>query len=143
MGLRQDLKRRAISLSQKAMEKLFANEERAMRIAGAIGKVQRGKAAFDRGQDQLLRSLSFAARSDFKEVGKQLSALKRRLADLEEKVDLLGAGAALEEKAGRREAASEPLEKTDPLFRVSDEQPDEPAGQGDTSNGREHGERTD
>jgi hypothetical protein len=137
MGLRQDLKRRAISLSQKAMEKIFANEERAMRIAGAIGKVQRGKAAFDRGQDQLLRSLSVAARSDFKEVGKQLSGLKRRLADLEEKVDQLGA------HAGRREAASEPLEKTDPLFRVSDEQSDGPAGQGDPSNGREHGERTD
>jgi len=93
MGLRQELKKRAISLSQRAIERLFADEERAMRIAGAIGKVQRGKAALDRGQDRLMRTFSFAARADFKEVGKQLSALKRRLRDLDEKLDQLGAAA--------------------------------------------------
>lgn len=98
MGLRQDLKRRAMSLSQKAMERLFADEERAMRIAGAIGKVQRGKAAFDRGQDQLLRTFSFAARADFKEVGKQLSALKRRLRELEEKLEQHGSASASQDK---------------------------------------------
>ena len=91
MGLGQDLKKQAMSLSQRAMERLFANEERAMQIAGAIGKVQRGKAAFDRGQDQLMRTFSFAPRSDFKELGKQLSSLKRRLRDLEEKLEHLGA----------------------------------------------------
>ncbi|MGQ0504728.1 MAG: hypothetical protein ACT4TC_05355 [Myxococcaceae bacterium] len=86
MGLSQDLKKQAMQYSQKAMEKLFADEKRAMAIAGAIGKVQRGKQVLNRGQDEVLRALNFAARSDFKALGKQLSGLKRRVRELEEKL---------------------------------------------------------
>lgn len=91
MGLRSELKKQAMSLSQRAMEKLFADDQRAARIAGAIGKVQRGKAAFDRGQDELMRTFSFAPRSQFKALGKQLSSLKRRLRELEAKLEQIGA----------------------------------------------------
>jgi len=89
MGLRDDLKKQAMSLSQRAIEKLMADENRAMRIASAIGKVQRGRAAVARGQDQLLRVFGFASKSDFKAVGKKLSVLKRRIRELEEKVNHL------------------------------------------------------
>jgi hypothetical protein len=89
MGLTEELKKQALALSQKAMEKLFADEKRAMRIASAIGSVQKGKQAFDRGQDQVMHALSFATRSDYKAVGKQLSALKRRVRELDEKLDAL------------------------------------------------------
>lgn len=89
MGLGQDVKKKALGLSQKAMEKLFADEKRAMRIAQVVGTVQRGKAAVDRGQDGLMRALSLATRSDFKEIGKQLSGIKRRLRELEQKLDRL------------------------------------------------------
>ena len=86
MGLTDELKKQALALSQKAMEKLFADEQRAQRIASAIGSVQRGKQALDRGQDQLMHAFSFATRSDYKAVGKQLSSLKRRMRELDEKL---------------------------------------------------------
>jgi hypothetical protein len=87
MGIRQDLKKQALSVSQLAVEKLMADEKRAMTIAQALGSVQRGKQALDRGQEELLRVLSFAPRSDFKAVGKKLSGLKRRLRELDEKLE--------------------------------------------------------
>jgi len=89
MGLRDDLKKQAMSLSQRAIERLMADEDRAMRIASAIGKMQRGRAAFTRGQDQLMRVFGFASKSDFKAVGKKLSTIKRRIRELEEKLDQL------------------------------------------------------
>ncbi|QRO01807.1 hypothetical protein JRI60_23700 [Archangium violaceum] len=87
MGIRQDLKKQALGMSQLAMEKLMADEKRAMTIAQALGSVQRGKQALDRGQEELMRVLSFAPRSDFKAVGKKLSGLKRRLRELDEKLE--------------------------------------------------------
>ncbi|MFY0522355.1 hypothetical protein ACN28I_03760 [Archangium gephyra] len=87
MGIRQNLKKQALGVSQKAMEKLLADEKRAMAVAQALGSVQRGKQALDRGQEELMRALSFATRSDFKTVGKKLSGLKRRLRELDEKLE--------------------------------------------------------
>ena len=93
MGLRQDIKKKALGLSQKAMEKLFADERRAMRVAQAVGTVQRGKAAVNRGQDEVMRVLNLATRSDYKALGKQLSGLKRRLREVEQKLArLAGSG---------------------------------------------------
>ena len=89
MGLTKELKKQAMALSQKAMERLFADEKRAMRIASAIGSVQKGKQELDKRQDQLMHALSFATRSDYKAVGKQLSALKRRMRELDEKLGTL------------------------------------------------------
>jgi glycosyltransferase involved in cell wall biosynthesis len=91
MGLGKDLKKQAMNLSQKAMEKIFADEKRAMKIAAAVGTVQKGKQALDKGQEDLMRALNLAPKSDFKVVGKQLSSLKRRLRELDEKLDELKA----------------------------------------------------
>ncbi len=87
MALSSRLKKEALALSQKAMERLFADEKRAMAVANAIGKVQKGKAALDQTQAEVMRQLSLAPKQDFKAIGKQLSALKRRIRDLEEKLD--------------------------------------------------------
>ncbi len=89
MGIRQELKKQALGVSQKAMEKLFADEKRAMAIAGAIGSVQRGKQALDKGQEEVMRALNFATRSDFKGLGKKLAGLKRRVRELDEKLEEL------------------------------------------------------
>ena len=86
MGLTDRLKKEALGLSQKAIERLFADEKRASRVANVIGKVQQGKAAFDKGQVSVMHQLNFASKSDFKEIGKQLSALRRRVRDLDEKL---------------------------------------------------------
>lgn len=90
MGLGNDLKKRALGASQKAVEKLLSDEKRAMKIAEAVGKVQRGKKALDKQQDAMLRSLQFASKADFKGVNKQLAGLKRRLRELESRVAKLG-----------------------------------------------------
>lgn len=89
MGIGDELKKKALGVSAKAMEKLMADEKRAMQVANAIGKVQRGKQALDRGQEELMRAFNFAPKSDFKAVGKKLSNLKRRLRELDEKLDSL------------------------------------------------------
>ncbi len=91
MGIRDDLKLQALSFSQKAVEKLMADEKRAMQIASAIGKVQKGKQAFEKGQDDMLRTLNFAAKGDFKALGKRLASLKRRIRELDEKLDEVSA----------------------------------------------------
>lgn len=89
MGIRSRLKKNALNLSQKAMEKLMADEKRAMQVASAVGKVQKGKQALEKGQDDVLRALNFAAKGDFKALGKRFSSLKRRLRELNEKLDEL------------------------------------------------------
>jgi polyhydroxyalkanoate synthesis regulator phasin len=87
MGITEKIKAEAMGLSQKAMEKIFADEKRAQRVAEVIGTVQRGKAALDKTQRAVMNQLNFASRQDFKDLGKQLSALKRRVRELESKLD--------------------------------------------------------
>lgn len=89
MGIRSKLKKQAMGLSQKAMERLFADEKRAARIASALGSLQRGKEALDKGQQTVLHQLNFASKADFKELGKQLGALRRRVRALDEKLQSL------------------------------------------------------
>ena len=89
MSVRRELRRQAMGLSQKAFERLMADEQRAQWVAQALGRVQRGKRALDRGQEEVMHAFQLAARRDFQAVGKQLSALKRRTRELEERVDRL------------------------------------------------------
>ncbi|MEW5739030.1 MAG: hypothetical protein AB1938_08890 [Myxococcota bacterium] len=89
MGFRSTLKKQALGLSQKAMERLFADEKRAQKIAEAIGTVQRSKQAFDSTQRVVLNQLNFATKADFKELGRQLSGLRKRVKALDEKLSAL------------------------------------------------------
>jgi hypothetical protein len=89
VSIRNKLKKQALGLSQKAMERLFADEGRAQKIAEAIGTVQRGKQALDSTQRVVMHQLNFATRGDFKELGKQLGGLRRRLKALDEKLTRL------------------------------------------------------
>lgn len=73
----------------KIFEQLMADEARAKTLAQALGKVQRGKQAFDRGQEEVMRALGFASKADFKEASKKLASLKRRVRELGEKLDRL------------------------------------------------------
>jgi hypothetical protein len=89
MGIRDELKKQALGMSSKAVEKLMADEQRAMKIASAVGSVQKGKQALDKGQEELMRALNFAPKGDFKALGKKLAGLKRRVRELDEKLDEL------------------------------------------------------
>ena len=86
MGLRKQLREKALGLSAKAMERLFADEKRAQKIAEAIGTVQRSKATIDKTQDVVMHQLNFATRSDFRDLGRSLSSLKKRIRALDEKL---------------------------------------------------------
>jgi len=88
-GKRSSLRAQALGISQKAFERLMVDEQRAQWVAQAVGHVQRGKKALDRGQEELMRALQLAVRSDFGKVSKQLSSLKRRTRELEERLDRL------------------------------------------------------
>jgi hypothetical protein len=89
MGIRDELKKQALGVSSKAVEKLMADEKRAMKIASAVGSVQKGKRALDKGQEELMRALNFAPQGDFKALNKKLAGLKRRVRELDEKLDEL------------------------------------------------------
>ena len=86
MGLASRLKKKALGLTQQAMERLFADEKRATQIASALGAVQRGKQSFDAGQRVVMHQFNFATKSDFKDLGKSLGSLRRRVASLNEKL---------------------------------------------------------
>jgi polyhydroxyalkanoate synthesis regulator phasin len=89
MGITSKLKERAMGLSQKAMERLFADEQRAQKVVEVLGKAQQAKKQVDSAQRVVLNQLNFATRQDFKDLGKQLSGLRKRLRSLEEKLSSL------------------------------------------------------
>lgn len=86
MGISTALKQYTMQLSQKAMEKLFADEQRAQKVAEVIGRAQQAKKSFDKTQRTVLHQLNFATRADFKDLAKQLSALKKRIQALDAKL---------------------------------------------------------
>ena len=89
MGITGKLKQRALGLSQKAMERLFADEQRAQKVVEVLGKAQQAKKSLDSTQRVVMHQLNFATKQDFKDLGKQLGALKKRLKSLDDKLTRL------------------------------------------------------
>jgi hypothetical protein len=83
------LRERATELGMKAMGKLFEDPKRAEAIASAIGGLQRAKQALDEAQEKALRAAGLVTREDFKDAGKRLSALKRKVRELTDELDQL------------------------------------------------------
>lgn len=86
MGFASRLKQQALGFSAKAMERLFADEKRAAKVVEVLGKAQQAKKSMDQTQRVVLHQLNFATKQDFKDLGKQLSGLKKRLRSLDEKI---------------------------------------------------------
>lgn len=89
MGITGKLKQQAMGLSQKAMERLFADEQRAQKVVEVLGKAQQARKSLDSTQRVVMHQLNFATKQDFKDLGRQLSALKKRLKSLDEKLTAL------------------------------------------------------
>jgi hypothetical protein len=106
MSFTSRLKDQALGVTQKAMERLFADEKRAEKIAEAIGNLQRGKQAIDDAHRVAMHQLSFATKADFKDLGKQLSGLKRRVRDLSEKLERLDVPAPRPSARNRQRVAT-------------------------------------
>jgi hypothetical protein len=90
MGLRSTLKDKAMGLSQQALERLLSDEGRAQKVAEAVGAVQGAKARLDATQRALMSQLSLATKGDFKELGKGVSRLTKRVRRLAEKLGARG-----------------------------------------------------
>jgi len=86
MGFASRLKQQAMGISAKAMERLFADEKRAAKVVEVLGRAQQAKKSMDQTQRVVLHQLNFATRQDFKDLGRQLSGLKKRLRSLDEKL---------------------------------------------------------
>ena len=89
MGVGKVLKERALAASQKAVERLLSDERRATQIAAAVVQVQQGRETLVKGIEDMLRGLDVAPREDFRAVGRQLSTLKRRVRDLDRKLEAI------------------------------------------------------
>jgi hypothetical protein len=89
MGLKDDLRKKAFSATQRVMERLMGDDRRAEQIAKVVGGVQRGKQVLSQTQDELLRALQVAPQSEYKALSKKLASLKRRVRELGEKLDTL------------------------------------------------------
>ena len=85
----KSLRERAAELGMKAVAKVFEDPRRAEAIAGAIGALQKAKAALDEAQEKALRAAGLVTREDFKAAGKRLSQLKRRCKELADELDQL------------------------------------------------------
>jgi 3-polyprenyl-4-hydroxybenzoate decarboxylase len=86
MGMRKRLREGAFDISRRAMERFLSDDSRARAVANALGTVQRGKRALDRGQEEVMRVLQLAPKSEFKSLGKALAGLKRRARELDERL---------------------------------------------------------
>jgi len=84
---RQGLRSRTLGVLGKTIERLLADDRRAARVARAVGTVQKSKGALDKVQASAMRAMGLASKRDFKEVGKQASALRRRVRHLAEKIE--------------------------------------------------------
>jgi polyhydroxyalkanoate synthesis regulator phasin len=84
---RTNLTSRAMGYLSKSLERVLTDEKRAAKVAKAVGAVQKGRERLDRAQESFLKAMSFATRADFREVGKRISALKRRVRHLAERLE--------------------------------------------------------
>ena len=89
MGIASRLKERALGFGQRAIERLFSDEKRAQRVVQAIGKAQQAKKSIDSTQRVVMHQLNFATKQDFKDLGRQLSSVRKRLRSLDEKLTAL------------------------------------------------------
>ena len=89
MGVGKELRDRALAASQKAVERLLSDEKRATQVAAAVERVQHGRELLTKGLEDVLRGLDVAPREDFKAVGRQLSTMKRRLRELDRRLETL------------------------------------------------------
>lgn len=83
------LRTRALKAVNDVVERVLSDEKRAAKVAKAVGAVQKSREAFDRAQEDLMHAVGFASKSDYKEVGKRIAALKRRVRHLAEKAEQL------------------------------------------------------
>ncbi len=87
MSIASRVREGALDFSQKMVERLFADERRTQRMVEVLGKAQLAKKSIDSTQRVLMHQLNFTTKQDFKDLGRQLSGLKKRLRSLDDKLE--------------------------------------------------------
>ncbi len=82
-----ELKSRTVGMLGKAVERVLADEKRAAKVAKAVGAVQRGRQALVKAQESFSKAVGFPSKRDYKDVSKRISALRRRIKHVAEKVE--------------------------------------------------------
>ncbi|MHB1843552.1 MAG: hypothetical protein ACYCWW_01785 [Deltaproteobacteria bacterium] len=77
----------AKKLGMRAAERVMQNERAMSALMQLVTRAQKGKASFDKLQDGLLHAMGFAARGDYKALGKRISKLRRTARELGERLD--------------------------------------------------------
>jgi hypothetical protein len=83
------LKSKAAKLGNQAAERVMKNEKAMAAILTTVLRVQAGKKSLDQLGDGLLHALGFAARGDYKALGKRISGLKKKIRETSAKLDAL------------------------------------------------------
>jgi hypothetical protein len=78
--------KRIRKLGTQAAQRVLANEKAMEAVIQTVGRAQSAKKGFEQLQSEALHRLSFAARGDYQALGKRLSALKRKVKELGDKV---------------------------------------------------------
>ena len=83
------LKSKAAKLGSQAAERLMTNEKAMAALLQTVMKVQTGKRSLDKLGDGFLNALGFAARGDYKALGKRISGLKKKIRETSARLDAL------------------------------------------------------
>lgn len=81
------LAQRALRFSRKAVEVVMADPRRVTAIAQMVGRVQKGKQQLEIRQEDAMRALQLSTTGDFKALSKRLAGIKRRIRELDERVE--------------------------------------------------------
>ncbi len=85
----EKMKQRAFQVLGRLAERALADERRAAAFAKAIGHLQRARDEAAKLQEGALRSLGLASKSDYRDLNRELSSLRRRVRRLAESLDEL------------------------------------------------------
>jgi hypothetical protein len=80
---------RAARTGAAAVRRALRDPERQAQLARAVGAVQRGQQGLTHAQQQLLHTLGFAHRGDYREIDRRLAALRRRAKAMLARLDRL------------------------------------------------------
>jgi hypothetical protein len=86
LGVVARLRQGMLRESQRALEWLLADEDRARQVAEAVGAVQGTYGRLDGTRRAVLRQLSVPTRSDLRALGKSLAGIRKRVLALDRRL---------------------------------------------------------
>ena len=80
------LRKRLKKASGRAAQRVMSNEKAMGALFQAFGKAQAAKKSLNQLQSGVLHQMAFASRGDYQALGKRISALKRKVKELGDRI---------------------------------------------------------